>query len=357
MTTLEQVAELLEPFAASGGLHCSKHPEDEAIMTCTGCGCGLCRRCLKTTASKGKVICQSCASGVVKKRALSSGIKLLKLPAAWVLLCVFISGIAYSCNFRNPTLAERTAIESNRPWFQKSVGKLLLDKASRENQRAAALRYLKRPDEAITWDKRAAIAFAKTADYWRETPVYTDLKIGEARSIMQSGDVERALTMLKVIEVKQSGVTYPSYSYYLGLAYEKNGNTTVAQQYFKKAMSTAEIVKQHEKEHYTNLMSGDRRAAKVISSVRLICGVALNVDDLAKRLEKYGIKPKPKQLDINLGRISKLLRKYKGKVKLKEQKTAGDEEKAAPAEIEIEFNQPATRQKKNNDDFTVEFNN
>ena len=356
MTTLEQVAELLEPFAASSGLQCSRHPETEAIMSCTGCGCGLCRNCLQTQAGKGKVICSACASRAVKKRTLIFGIKLLKLPAAWVLLCVFISGLAYSCNFRNPTLQERTATEAHRPWFQKSVGKLLLDKASRENQRAAALRYLKRTDDAIIWDKRAAITFAKTANYWQETPVYNDLKIGEARSVMQSGDTERALTMLKAIKVKSNEISYPSYNYYLGQAYESTGKPTVAQQYFKKAMVTAEIIEQHGLENYTKLMTGDRRAAKVIGSVELICGTTLTVDYLAKKLEKYGIKPKPKQLDINLGRFSKLLGKYKGKVKLKKHQPTSDEEQVPAGEIEIEFNQPATQKKKTNDDFTVEFN-
>lgn len=359
MTTLEQVAKLLEPHAATFEQHCYKHPANEATMLCTVCGCGMCTQCIgESSASKLAIICESCSTATRNRQALNSVVKLLKLPAAWVILCVIISGIAYSCNLSNPSLTRMGEIEANRPWFQKQVGKLLLDKASRENQRAAALRYLKKSAQAAVWSKRAAVSFAKTAEYWQTTPVYNALKIGEARSLLAGGNPQRALKILKTIKVKNASITYPGYAYYLGQAYAKNGDPKRAWQCFQQAMSAAEIVQRRQQEYFVELMSGDRRAAKVICSVRMICGVNLSVNDLAEKLKPYGIKPKPDPRASKCDGFSKLLHKYTGQVKVKNEIPREKQVKPPPAEIAIEFNPPVQQKKKQGkDDFSIEFVN
>ncbi len=358
MTTLEQIAELLKPFATSSELKCNKHPETEAIMTCTGCGYGLCHDCIKLTASQGEIICQSCSALAKKKQAVGLGVKLLKLPATWVLLCVLISGLAYSCNFSNPSLAVMKQREAKRPWFQQQVGKLLLDKASRENQRAAALRILKKNEEAVTWSKRAALSFAKTAEYWHDTPIYATLKLGEARSILESGDPERALIMFKTIKVKPNSVISPSYNYYIGQAYEKNNDTQKAQKYFQQAMTAAEIVEKQQLDNLLDLETNDRRRGKVICSARIICGATLDVSDLTEKLEKYGIKPKPEPLFRGFKGLFSQGRRRRKTPESKQDDPFEPEKKAAPVEIEIEFNeQPAKVKPQDKDDFSVDFFN
>ncbi len=251
-----------------------------------------------------------------------------------------------------------SAKEARRPWFQKQVGKLLLDKASRENQRAAALRILEKPDEAAVWNQRAAISFAKCAAYWQETPVYNDLKIGEARAILQSGDSSRALTMFKAIKLEKSSVIYPSYSYYLGQTYEKLDDDIQAQKCFQQAMSAAEIIEKQQLDHYIDLMSKDRRRAKVICSVRLICGVSLNVSDLTEKLEQYGIKPKPEPEFPGLMGLFPQGRRPRKSSKPKKDRSLEPEKESPPVEIEIEFNKPSGGAKKSSkDDFSVEFLN
>lgn len=356
MTTLEQIAERLEPFAASSQLQCNKHPKNEAVMTCTGCGYGMCHDCIKLTATTGAVICQSCSATAKKKYALSAMFKLLKLPAAWVLLCVFISGIAYSCNFSNPSLSTMSTREAKRPWFQKQVGKLLLDKASRENKRAAALRILKKDQEAVMWNQRAAVSFAKTAEYWRDTPVYHALKVGEARAILQSGDPKRALTMFKSIKIKTSSVIYPSYSYYIGQAYEKIDDSQQAQKYFQQAMSAAEIVEKQQLDNYLDLMTNDRRRAKVIRSIRLICGATLDVSYLENKLKQYGISPK--QESSGLKGLSSQGRQRRKDSKANKKSPFENKNNNQPVEIEIEFNAPPSKNKpQKKDGFSVEFFN
>ncbi len=292
MTTYEQIVELLQPFSGRFKLACSVHPETAAVITCPRCGTPMCDQCLQQSAAAGAVLCAQCIAAAAKQRKIGFIIAIFRLPAFWIILAMTLATIAYACHWMNPTLAEKTAIQSDLPWFQQSIGKLWLAQAERTQKRAMTLISLHKTATAAKWQLRAAGAFAKTAAFWHDTPVYNSLKIGEARSRGAAGETADAIEILEQLKIDPAAEIYPAYCYYLGQFYLKRGSQKQAMQFFHRAMSSAEIVAMKRLDNFIDLNSNDRRRARLIEKIRTITVSTIPLSLLKKLLAPYGIKAK-----------------------------------------------------------------
>jgi len=288
---LSRTAELLEPLALEVRFNCDFHPEAVAETTCVRCGRGLCAEC--AAGAMPDFICRTCRSEAVKKKIFQYSFRSLRWPVLWVLLCALIAGIAYWQGVGNPDVAELTRRDAKAPWYEQSLGKLYLAKASRENQRAAALRELKRPDEAMVWSGRAALSFARGADYWKSAPGGPLMRIGEAMSLAYAGEPAAALKLMQELKLSDDVPAYPGYLYKCGQICELGGEKEKALDYYRRSLESAEKRAESGRDFDSllTLLSSSKPESKLLASIQQICGVNLKYADLCEKLEPYHIVP------------------------------------------------------------------
>lgn len=286
-----KTAEVLSPLLDTTLAVCKYHPDLPAWSTCVVCGAGLCDACSKAVLPR--FICPSCQAASTRRKLLLIRFKPWRWPLLWTLLCVSVAGIAYRMGVGNPTVEALSLRDKKVVWFHQDLGTLYLAKASRENQRAAALRLLRQPAKAAEWSARAALTFALTANCWKNTPVYNDLKIGEAVSLAYAGEVTLCLKILRSLNVASGNPVYPSYLYYLGRALEQSGDQVGAIDCYKKALTAAEAMAEADRgfDKLITMLSGGKQEGNVIASVQQICGVNLKYSDLTEKLAAYHLVP------------------------------------------------------------------
>jgi tetratricopeptide (TPR) repeat protein len=189
----------------------------------------------------------------------------------------------------NPSPAALAAKDIAWPWFLQDLGKLYLAQAGRENQRAAALNFLQRPAESEKWYRQAAGSFRKTAEYWKNTPVYYDLVIGEAKALSGSGGNQAAIDLLLPLKIPSGDPAYAAWQYYLGIIYEKNSNKPDAVECFRRALNAASAAAGRQMDSLITMLTGDRREAKMILSVKMMCETNLSYAELLELLKKYNL--------------------------------------------------------------------
>ena len=276
-------------ISPDGLLPCSKHPDHAAVLTCVECGAGICQQCLIEIPDSYRLLCPACNLKKIKKKIVFTGFKTLKSPVLWVVLCVLISAVAYAMGVGNPRLETMKKRDQKWNWYAQDVGKMYLSKATRENQRAAALVILGRPDEAVKWYARAAIAFELAADYWKATPVYEYLRAATASAYIQTGKSDKALEILDSIKLKHGDPSAVGVAFMQGRAHEKLGHNDKAKQAFKLALEKRDDSISRKMDDFIDVMTGDRREAKMIFSIRELCGLNISLDLLSAKLDKYGI--------------------------------------------------------------------
>ena len=284
-----KAAAIIKPVAAGVSVTCWQHPDAAAAALCLKCGQGMCETCFD--ASLPRLICSNCLSSLTPKKLLTSALKSLRFPAIWVMACVIASGIAYGMGMGNPSPAALAAKDIAWPWFQQDLGKLYLAQAGRENQRAAALNFLQRPAESGKWYRQAAESFRKTAEYWKKTPVYYDLVIGEARALSGSGSNQAAIDLLRPLKIPPGDPAYAASQYYLGIIYEKGGNKLDAVECFRRSLNAAAAAAAagRQMDNLITMLTGDRREAKMIISVKMMCETNLSCTELQELLKKYNL--------------------------------------------------------------------
>lgn len=281
-----KAAAIIKPVAAAVCITCRQHPSAAAAL-CLKCGRGMCETCFE--ASHPRLICSDCRSALTPRKLLINALKSLRFPALWVMACVIASGIAYGMGMGNPSPAALAAKDISCPWFLQDLGKLYLAQAGRENQRAAALNYLQRPAESEKWYRQAAESFRKTAEYWKKTPAYYDLVIGEARALSGSGNNQGAIDLLLPLKIPSGDQAYAACQYYLGIIYEKNGNKPDAVECFRRSLNAAGAVAGRQMDNLITMLTGDRREAKMILSVKMMCETNLSYAELQELLKKYNL--------------------------------------------------------------------
>ncbi|MFA6101082.1 MAG: hypothetical protein WCV67_04505 [Victivallaceae bacterium] len=282
-----KAAAIIKPVAAAVSVTCRRHPSAAAAALCLQCGHGMCGTCFE--AALPRMICSSCRSSLTPRKLLINALKSLRFPALWVMACVIASGIAYGMGMGNPSPAALAAKDISWPWFLQDLGKLYLAQGGRENQRAAALNYLQRPAEAEKWYRQAAASFRKTAEYWKKTPVYYDLVIGEARALSGSGNNQGAIDLLLPLKIPPGDQAYAACQYYLGILYEKNGNKPDAVECFRRSLNAANAVAGRQMDSLITMLTGDRREARMIISVKMMCETNLSYAELQELLKKYNL--------------------------------------------------------------------
>ena len=156
------------------------------------------------------------------------------------------------------------------PGTLKMPEKYSFPQASRESQRAAALRFLNRDKEAEVWSLRSSEAFAKCATFWKKTPALPDLKVAEALMQANAGNTNEAIEMLKLISTKNSEQIFPVIQYYLGQLYLKKDDDKQADAYFKKAWA-ARPGFDSGIDNLLEGVAGGMKELEMMIKVRLIC--------------------------------------------------------------------------------------
>ena len=110
-------------------LLCCVHPEEEAAASCRRCGRPLCFRCFSD--SYPELLCPDCRTLQHRRELIRGGIRALRLPVLWVMLCVILSGTVYLAGFNNPSLEGMVRRDARRRWFQQEAPRLCLMRAAR----------------------------------------------------------------------------------------------------------------------------------------------------------------------------------------------------------------------------------
>lgn len=231
-----------------------------------------------------------------KTLTLLKTLTVLKLPVFWVLFCISAASILFTMGVGNPRLEKFVEEDAKLEWYKQRPGKIFMAQASREKQRAAALRYLDQVSDAEKWSLMAAEAFRKSAEYWKNTPVYLDLKIAEAVMLADAGKALDGFNILMEQEVVPGNRVYVSYNYYFGLVADKAGKKDDAESLLRKALSGTDSLQEQILDKMLDSFAKDRREAGIISCVSLICGTAVSSEEIKKECKrKLGIRKDKKK--------------------------------------------------------------
>lgn len=179
-------------------LVCDLHPEYLADGACVDCGAALCRLC--AVEALPHLRCADCRELHRRKRRCHLGLKALRLPALWVVLCVLVTAVLNFCGVGNPSEEQLRRSDSGEKWYRQQLPRLYLGKAAREKVRAALLFEFEREAEAKKWSRWSAGNYFRAAELWRDTPVAPDLELAGAVALLRSGDVRAALDRLRAID-------------------------------------------------------------------------------------------------------------------------------------------------------------
>lgn len=266
---LSEISEVIFPLTSKPAISCAIHQDKKAVLLCSECSDGICSFCLSETESFSRLICRNCLQKEKNDRSLLHYFRIVKFPALWVMICIVFAGIAYGMGVGNPDFEYMEQKDKDDPWYMKDAGTILFSQASRESQRAAALRYLNREHEARLWSLKASEAFAECALYWKDTPALPDLKTAEALMLGYAGDFDSAVEMLKALSVK-----YPDQiavvQYHIAQLYLQNGDDKQADIHFRKAWESRSGLKSG----MDNIIDGVANSMKeleMMTKVRIIC--------------------------------------------------------------------------------------
>lgn len=261
---------------------CCVHPEEEAAASCRRCGRPLCFRCFSD--SYPELLCPDCRALQHRKALIRGGLRALKLPVLWVMLCVILSGAVYLAGFNNPSLEGMVRRDTRRRWFQQEAPRLCLMRAAREYRRAEKLRRDGDTERAARWAAYSARDFSESARLWHEAPVYPILRFGEANAMALRGEREAARRLLQAIKVPMEHPLTPALRFRQGEWAEESGDKAAAKEYFRASLSAAIRLKQNSLnkflDHYlTNPVEGN-----TFFSILYSCNASMVYDEVMKKL-------------------------------------------------------------------------
>lgn len=262
---------------------CRFHPGATAGGACRQCGAPLCETCFGE--SWPRLYCRDCRRRLKQVNLLKASLKSLKYPVLWVLLCVTVSGIAYAAGVGRPDLEALAAADAGRPWFRREAPQLLVAEGARQRRRAVALALLKREEQAKEWNDRAADAFSRAGELWQGTPVENSIAVAVARAYADGGDCRRAVAVLAALNPEERDPAFLSRLYYLGLYYEKLGETENALQWFDRAYAGAEQIARRSFDNLLDRVLNDRNEAARVLKVSLACDAAMSPEQVRALLK------------------------------------------------------------------------
>lgn len=289
---------------------CRFHSAENADGACRKCGVPMCRSCMAE--SWPRLICADCRGRLARVNLLKTGLKSLKLPVMWVLICVIASGIAYAVGVGNPSLEKIIERDNGRAWFRQDAPQLLIGKGSRQQRRAAALRILEHEEQAKKWNGWAVQSFARAGELWRGTPVENSIRTAEARAHAGAGDYRAAITILEALKPENRDPAYLTRLYCLGLYYEKLDDKEQSLQWFDKAYAAAKEVSAKSFDNLLDRVLNDRNEAARILKVSLACDAAMSPEAVKTLLKDHKL-PSKSTDDAELESYSEKLKEAKEK--------------------------------------------
>jgi hypothetical protein len=267
----EAAAVILSPWADPPDWRCAVHSEHPAALRCSRCGAGLCRECLLSLPEPQSLVCSTCRP---RLGTVSVGVwRALRLPIFWVLICILAAGAAWQAGVGNPDLARLAAEDGAKPWQVQRPGRLMIEKAGREQQRAAVLRLQGEHEAARPWSRRAAASFRAAADYWPTTPVTADLRIAAATADGDADDPAAGLAALLAMDAPADHNTALARRYRLGLMAAAAGRNDLAKAALSEvAASDPAALAAANFDSLLDRFAGNRREAEMTAMVRAVCG-------------------------------------------------------------------------------------
>lgn len=328
---LKEIAGIIFPLTGKPDVVCREHKDAKAIVLCSQCSAGICWDCMRKGVNPEKMMCPQCTAEAEAGLSFFKYLKVLKFPAIWVLVCITAAGIAYGLGVGNPNLDEMQIKDKADPWYRKDAGTILLAQASRERQRAAALRVLNRDEEAKKWSLMASKSFAKCAEYWQGTPAVVNLKIAEALMLADAGDPDSALALLQNINIAPADQIYPSFQFHQGKIYLIKENNKKADEFFSHAwQSKPGIGVDFDATLFE--IANNPKEAEMVGKLRLICDTKWT-PQMAEFCQK-----RLKVEDDKFGAWSPNIKEMAKEIKkLKKKKPEKQAEKHQEPEFEIEF--------------------
>lgn len=261
---------------------CCVHPEEEAAASCRRCGRPLCFRCFSD--SYPELLCPGCRTLQHRRALIRGGLRALKLPVLWVMLCVILSGTVYLAGFNNPSPEGMVKRDARRRWFQQEAPRLCLMRAAREFRRAEKLRRDGDGKRAAIWAAHSARDFSEAARLWHEAPVYPILRFGEANAMALCGEQASAERLLRAIKVPMEHPLTPALRFRQGEWAEARGDKAAAKEYFHASLSAAIRLKQNSLnkflDHYlTNPVEGN-----TFFSILYSCNASMVYEEVMEKL-------------------------------------------------------------------------
>lgn len=198
------------------------------------------------------------------------------LPVFWVMGCILVSGLAWRAGVGNPDLARMAVEDQGKPWHVRRPGRLRLDKAAREQQRAAVLRLQGDHAGAAAWSRRAAASFLATAEQWADTPVTPDVLVAAATAAGAGGDPDAAIATLLAMAPPTDHGTALVRQYRLGLLASDAKRDDLARASLS-AVANADpaTVAGVGFDALLDRVADNRREAEMIARIRAVCGTDL----------------------------------------------------------------------------------
>ncbi|OGV52287.1 MAG: hypothetical protein A2X49_17140 [Lentisphaerae bacterium GWF2_52_8] len=269
------------PGSTAPDKFCSFHPERQAALLCSCCAAAICVECLAEISEPLAISCAKCREEERKRNSATAFFRILRLPAIWVLLCLFASALAYAAGLGNPSLDELIRTDKGKEWNLRKAPQLLVRQAARERRHAIDMAKRQEKEQAKRWAARAATSFQRSAAFWADAPISADLKIAEAEMQELAGESVAALRTLESIKIPND---YPSdavLQYRMGLLLQEAGNEKEASARFEKALAATRTSHEKTFEQMIDLLSAERRKADLQGKIRVVCGTAESLDKIA----------------------------------------------------------------------------
>jgi hypothetical protein len=165
----------------------------------------------------------------------------------------------------------------------------MLEKAAREQQRAAVLRLQGEHEASRPWSHRAASSFRAAAAYWPDTPVTSDLLIAAATADGDAGDPTGGIAALLAMEAPDDPNTALAWRYRLGLMAAAAGRKELAEAALTDvARNDSATLSAVNFDSLLDRLAGNRREAEMTAMTRAVCGTdrppAEMIQDARQRL-------------------------------------------------------------------------
>jgi len=288
-----QLLEALAPVVPDTLPECASHTDADADAVCADCGQFRCWRCLTYDLDSDAIRCRGCRDLRLEKARGPNYVAVAKAPLFYVALAVLFAGLCFALGLGNPDPDDLIRADAKDKWHLQRYGKYWLQQAERARKRAEAAAAKERPEEAAAWAALAAEDLGRVADYWADTPVAPDLRLGQAAMLEKAGHAAQADELLQELadEINDQHPAYLVFLYQRGKNALRAGDRRKAQADWNTVLARSADKKWGGSLHdmvgkLTEIYSRDRMAVAREARIREVCGTLVWPGDLEAKIRR-----------------------------------------------------------------------